>query len=175
MNEYRDHEMIKMINDNDVTVSELSKKSCYQQTAAGVLNIVWCDQGILESSFVDAEAIPPNEDCCQFKQFIFTNYGTLPLIVSGTDFQKAVWQRIANSTAGEVFTYKQLAEEVGKPAAVRAVGSALGKNRHACLIPCHRAVRSDGGLGGFRWGVKRKSHLLQLETDGLDLVQQILA
>jgi len=167
--------MIKMINDNDVTVSESSKKSCYKQTAAGVLNIVWCDQGILESSFVDAEAIPPTEDCSQFKQFILTNDGKLPLIVSGTDFQKAVWQRMAVSAVGEVLTYKQLAEEVGKPAAVRAVGSALGKNRHACLIPCHRAVRSDGGLGGFRWGVKRKSHLLQLETDGLDLVQQILA
>ena len=167
--------MIKMINDNDVTVSELSKKSCYQQTAAGVLNIVWCEQGVLESKFVDSETRVSNDECGQIKQLILSSHGLLPLIVSGTDFQKAVWQRIANSTAGEVFTYKQLAEEVGKPAGVRAVGSALGKNRHACLIPCHRAVRSDGGLGGFRWGVKRKSHLLQLETDGLDLVQQILA
>ncbi|MGB0223654.1 MULTISPECIES: methylated-DNA--[protein]-cysteine S-methyltransferase [unclassified Marinobacterium] len=167
--------MIKLINDSDVMVSEQAQHSCYKETTAGLLKIVWCEQGILESSFVDAEAIPPNEDYCQFKQFILTNGGQLPLIVSGTDFQKAVWQRIAVSKVGEVLTYKQLAEEVGKPAAVRAVGSALGKNRHAYLIPCHRAVRSDGGLGGFRWGVERKSHLLTLEAGGLDLVKQILA
>jgi AraC family transcriptional regulator of adaptative response/methylated-DNA-[protein]-cysteine methyltransferase len=64
--------------------------------------------------------------------------------------------------------------DMGKPDAVRAVGSALGKNQHALFIPCHRTIRSDGGMGGFRWGVKRKSHLLQLETDGLDILKEAI-
>jgi O-6-methylguanine DNA methyltransferase len=167
--------MIKLINDSDVMVSEQAHHSCYKETTAGLLKIVWCEQGILESTFVDTQTRPLTDEGSTFKQYTLSNDGQLPLIVSGTDFQKAVWQRIAVSKVGEVFTYKQLAEEVGKPAAVRAVGSALGKNRHACLIPCHRAVRSDGGLGGFRWGLERKSHLLTLEAGGLDLVKQILA
>ena len=64
---------------------------------------------------------------------------------------------------GQTRTYAELAAAVGRPRAVRAVASACGRNRFALLVPCHRAIRSDGGLGGFRWGLDRKRALLDAE------------
>ncbi len=83
----------------------------------------------------------------------------------GTDFQKKVWAGIARIPKGKVITYKQLAKQIGKPKAVRAVANAVGANPLAPQIPCHRVVRSDGKLGGYsgRGGVKRKRALLKSE------------
>ncbi len=80
----------------------------------------------------------------------------------GTDFQKIVWNGIANIPRGEVLTYKELAAEIGKPKSFRAVASACGKNPYAPEIPCHRVVRKDGGLGGYsaKGGIKRKKNML---------------
>ena len=66
---------------------------------------------------------------------------------------------------GRVITYRQLAASVGRPRAVRAVANAVGANPIAWLIPCHRVIRSDGGLGGYRWGVERKRKMLQWEQN----------
>jgi AraC family transcriptional regulator of adaptative response/methylated-DNA-[protein]-cysteine methyltransferase len=74
-----------------------------------------------------------------------------------------VWEELRRIPRGETRTYAQLAREVGAPAAVRAVGSACGANPVALAVPCHRAVRSDGGLGGYAWGLSRKKLLLELE------------
>jgi len=81
----------------------------------------------------------------------------------GTDFQNRVWQIIRQIPYGEVRSYKWIAEQVGKPKAVRAVGSAVGANAAVILNPCHRVVRSNGALGGYGGGLERKRRLLTLE------------
>ncbi|WP_114417889.1 methylated-DNA--[protein]-cysteine S-methyltransferase [Marinospirillum perlucidum] len=88
---------------------------------------------------------------------------SLPLDLQGTAFQKAVWEALLTIPAGQTRSYSQLAEQVGQPAAVRAVASACGANPVALLVPCHRVVRKDGGLGGYRWGLDMKRRLLQRE------------
>ncbi|WP_027859227.1 bifunctional DNA-binding transcriptional regulator/O6-methylguanine-DNA methyltransferase Ada [Marinobacterium jannaschii] len=87
----------------------------------------------------------------------------LPLDIRGTAFQVRVWQFLLSVREGEVLSYSELAEGIDKPKAVRAVASACGKNRIGVLIPCHRVLRSDGSLGGYRWGLERKRALLDAE------------
>jgi AraC family transcriptional regulator of adaptative response/methylated-DNA-[protein]-cysteine methyltransferase len=87
----------------------------------------------------------------------------LPFHVRATAFQQRVWQALLAIPRGETRTYSQIAEAVGCPKAVRAVGSACGSNLLAVVIPCHRVVGSDGKLTGYRWGTDRKRQLLALE------------
>ena len=81
----------------------------------------------------------------------------------GTPFQIKVWKALLNIKPGTTKTYADIAKLVGKPTAVRAVASAIAKNNIAILVPCHRVIRSDGSLGGFRWGIDLKKKLLQNE------------
>jgi AraC family transcriptional regulator of adaptative response/methylated-DNA-[protein]-cysteine methyltransferase len=90
----------------------------------------------------------------------------LPLDVQGTAFQEAVWRELTRIPPGETRTYAQLAAAVGRPAAVRAAGSANGANNVAVLIPCHRVIRTDGTLGGYAYGLARKDKLLERERRG---------
>jgi len=87
----------------------------------------------------------------------------LPVDVGGTAFQQAVWSALRAIPPGETRSYAQIAAAIGRPGAVRAAGSACGDNHLAILIPCHRVVRSDGGAGGYAWGVERKAALLARE------------
>ena len=87
----------------------------------------------------------------------------LPLDLRGTDFQRAVWDVLRAIPAGTTATYAQIATQLGRPAAVRAVGQACGANHVAVLVPCHRVLRGDGSLSGYRWGVERKRTLLERE------------
>jgi methylated-DNA-[protein]-cysteine S-methyltransferase len=89
---------------------------------------------------------------------------TVPLKFEGTDFQKQVWHELRNIPAGATITYAELALRINKPKAVRAVGTAVGKNPLCILIPCHRVLASSGGLGGYVAGLDRKRYLLQLES-----------
>jgi AraC family transcriptional regulator of adaptative response/methylated-DNA-[protein]-cysteine methyltransferase len=91
---------------------------------------------------------------------------TLPLDVRGTAFQQAVWRELSRIPPGETLSYAALAARAGKPNAVRAVGSACGANPVALLIPCHRALRADGSLGGYAWGLPIKRKLLEREAAG---------
>lgn len=91
---------------------------------------------------------------------------SLPLDVRGTAFQEAVWQALRAIPAGETRSYGEIASSIGAPQAVRAVGSACGANPVAVAIPCHRALRSDGSLGGYAWGLERKTALLERERAG---------
>ncbi len=77
--------------------------------------------------------------------------------------QRAVWQKTADIAFGTLSTYKALAAKIGRPGAFRFVGTALGKNPYPVLIPCHRVIRSDGGLGGFGSGVAVKKQLIEFE------------
>ncbi len=87
----------------------------------------------------------------------------LPLDLRGTAFQLRVWRFLLGVKDGEVVSYGEVAAGIGKPKAVRAAASACGANRVSVLVPCHRVLRGDGDLGGYRWGVERKRTLLDLE------------
>jgi AraC family transcriptional regulator of adaptative response/methylated-DNA-[protein]-cysteine methyltransferase len=88
----------------------------------------------------------------------------LPLDVRGTAFQQRVWQALRQIPSGETASYAQIAQRIGSPKSVRAVAGACAANTLAVAIPCHRVVRSDGALSGYRWGVERKSALLKREA-----------
>lgn len=87
----------------------------------------------------------------------------LSLDLMGTDFQIRVWQALRQIPAGTQVTYQHLAESLGTPRSVRAVGQACASNPIAILVPCHRVVRSDATLGGYRWGISIKQELLRRE------------
>jgi AraC family transcriptional regulator of adaptative response/methylated-DNA-[protein]-cysteine methyltransferase len=87
----------------------------------------------------------------------------LPLDVRGSQFQRRVWDAIRAIPYGRTRSYGQLARSIGRPTAARAVAGACGANPVALLVPCHRVVSSGGGTGGYRWGLKRKTSLLELE------------
>ncbi|WP_443273290.1 bifunctional DNA-binding transcriptional regulator/O6-methylguanine-DNA methyltransferase Ada [Variovorax sp. JS1663] len=90
----------------------------------------------------------------------------LPLDVRGTAFQQRVWQALRDIPSGSTASYADIAQRIGSPKAVRAVAQACGANPIAVAIPCHRVVRSDGALSGYRWGVERKRALLASEAAG---------
>lgn len=90
-----------------------------------------------------------------------------PYDLRGTRFQQAVWQALATIPAGQTRSYQEIARQIGRPNAVRAVGSACGANPISVLIPCHRVIRSDGSYQGYHWGIEMKTRLLNKEA-GLD-------
>ncbi len=96
---------------------------------------------------------------------IFEKKGTtnIKLLVQGTAFQIKVWEALLNIPKGAVTTYQKIAEAIGSPKAVRAVGTAVGQNPVGFLIPCHRVIRKEGQVGGYHWGVSRKKLILSRE------------
>jgi AraC family transcriptional regulator of adaptative response/methylated-DNA-[protein]-cysteine methyltransferase len=88
----------------------------------------------------------------------------LGLLVRGTNFQVKVWRALLQIPVGSVASYEDIATAIGAPAAVRAVGTAIGRNPVAFLIPCHRVIRTTGALGGYRWGLPRKRAMLAWEA-----------
>ncbi len=87
----------------------------------------------------------------------------LALDLRGTPFQRRVWDELRAIPAGTTRSYGEIAARIGKPRAARAVGAAVGANPVSLLVPCHRALRTGGALGGYRWGLGRKRRLLELE------------
>ena len=88
----------------------------------------------------------------------------LPLDIQGTVFQQRVWEALQKVPAGQTASYSEIASAIGQPKAVRAVAQACGANRIAVAIPCHRVIRTDGSLSGYRWGIERKQELLNREA-----------
>lgn len=124
----------------------------------------------LQDRFPQAELIGGDRD---FEQLIAKVVGfieapalglDLPLDVRGTVFQQRVWQALREIPVGTTVTYGEIARRLGAPKAVRAVAGACAANTLAVAIPCHRVVRTDGNLSGYRWGVKRKAELLRREN-----------
>ncbi|WP_256762123.1 methylated-DNA--[protein]-cysteine S-methyltransferase [Cohnella sp. WQ 127256] len=91
------------------------------------------------------------------------SFDKVPLDVGGTTFQRSVWTTLSQIPHGETWTYKQLASTIGKPSAIRAVGTAIGRNPLPIVLPCHRVVGSNGTLTGFRGGLQLKKDILALE------------
>lgn len=100
---------------------------------------------------------------------------SFPLDVGGTPFQQSVWAALRQIPPGQTLSYSELAQQIGQPRAVRAVAGACAANALAVAIPCHRVVRRDGGLSGYRWGLSRKQALLAREAAAREIQSQTLA
>ena len=150
-------------------------------TSLGQMLVAATDKGVCRLSFnegVEAlEARFPNAELAQgdakFAALLADvvaaveapgDFAHIPIDVKGTAFQEAVWRELRRIPKGETRTYAQLAAAVGKPKAVRAAGSANGANHVSVLIPCHRVIRTGGGLGGYAWGLDIKRKLLEKEA-----------
>jgi len=110
----------------------------------------------------DASAITP------WVEAAFGLRGHTQLHMIGAPFQIKVWEALLQIPSGHVSTYSDIAQAVGKPKAVRAVGTAVGRNPVSFLIPCHRALRKSGALGGYHWGLPVKRAMLAWESAGED-------
>lgn len=91
------------------------------------------------------------------------NLREVALDIKGTDFQKAVWNSLLNIPRGKVVSYGDVANNIGRPKAHRAVGTAVGENPVSLIIPCHRVVQKSGALGNYGWGIDLKKRLLEIE------------
>lgn len=107
---------------------------------------------------------PDRPGTARVARTIFSRKGRVPVALAGTPFQLKVWEALLRIPAGRAASYGQVAASVGRPKAVRAVGTAVGDNPVAFLIPCHRVLRSTGALGGYRWGTARKRAILAWES-----------
>lgn len=125
----------------------------------------------LQRSFPAARFLPANAAFSQQIAAVVASLNqpttalSLPLDIRGTAFQQQVWQALRAIPVGETRSYQKVAQSIGNPQAVRAVASACAANKLAILVPCHRVVRGDGSLSGYRWGVARKAALLQREKE----------
>lgn len=124
----------------------------------------------LRRRFPNAELREGDPDFCQQMAEIFAHLDdsrrpvSLPLDLQGTAFQLQVWQALRQIPVGETRSYRQVAEHIGQPRAVRAVAGACAANSLAVIVPCHRVVREDGALSGYCWGTARKAQLLAREA-----------
>ena len=117
----------------------------------------------MERRFPKVDFIRNDDKASRLIRQIFEN-GKIPTInLIGTEFQVSIWKALQAIPKGTTTTYAQIAEAIGRPKTVRAVGTAIGANPIAYLIPCHRVIRSDGSLGGFRWGLECKKAMLEWE------------
>lgn len=153
-------------------------------TPLGWAELGWTDRGLCHLQFTDA---PQDRDCTlaaireawpeaqihadaagaeQLAASVFSGAlgKGLRVLVRGTRFQVKVWQALMAIPPGRLRSYQDVAEAVGLPRAARAVGTAVGRNPLAILIPCHRVIRADGRLGGYRWGLARKALILAAEN-----------
>ena len=144
-------------------------------TQTGVCGIAFADETGREAAFADmagrwdrATFVQGNEQLDRWATAIFDQKGNAQLALIGAPFQIKVWEALLNIPSGHVTTYSDIAHRIGSPRSVRAVGTAVGRNPISWLIPCHRALRKDGTLGGYHWGLTIKRSLLAYETARLE-------
>ncbi len=125
----------------------------YYQTNAGTLEILISNLGIFESKFINENI---NSDYKIDKD--------IKIFLKGSDFQCKVWRAVLQIPAGKTATYQEIAQNIGHSNAHRAVANALANNKIAYFIPCHRVIRKDGSLGGYKWGIEKKKVLLDAES-----------
>ncbi len=152
-------------------------------TPFGTAFVAWTPRGVCQLDFVDEAAAAPTSTLgTRWPQAAFARddaqavallarvfpatptRGTVHLVLRGTNFQIQVWQAMLRTRPGQVLSYTDLAQAVGAPRAQRAVGSALGANTIAWLIPCHRVIRDSGEISNYRWGPQRKAAMLGWEA-----------
>ena len=151
-------------------------KALIATTARGICNLHFLDaademkaEKALRQSWSNAEVICDRQitqPLCDaiFDPVTFRNQKPLTLLVKGTNFQIQVWRALLRVPFGGITTYQTIAEMLGRPTAARAVGNAVGSNPVGYLIPCHRIIRESGELGGYHWGLDRKTVILSWEA-----------
>ena len=138
-------------------------------TQVGLRAVLWPDDDNRISLPTELTASPTDpvltKTAFQLQQYFAMERTTfdIPLDLHGTDFQRAAWQALARIPYGDTWTYKQQAEHLGRPRAVRAIGAANGKNPVSIVLPCHRVIGTNGSLTGFAGGLEAKKYLLLLE------------
>ena len=150
------------------------------ETPVGPLKLYFSDQGLTALEFAGEEvSLAPEQDSfplhllpiidaakrelTAYFEGVSTDFAALTLDPQGTPFQRRVWQELRRIPRGQTISYKELAQRIGNPKACRAVGQANGRNPIPLIIPCHRVIAADGGLGGFSSGLERKRWLLRHE------------
>ena len=147
----------------NIIVASTEKGICYmafednKETAFGELK-----QKFPNASFTEQQDLLQKNALSIFDKD-WTKLNTIKLHLKGTDFQLKVWESLLTIPMGKLSTYGSLAEKIGNPKASRAVGTAIGSNPVAFLIPCHRVIQSTGHLGGYRWGIERKQLMMGWE------------
>lgn len=153
------------------------------ECSLGYLLVAWTQRGVCSVGLADSASEAVEELGARFSKARLeeaaepewtrilvdaVELGTLadiPVDIRGTAFQERVWRALRDIPRGETRTYSQIAQTVGNPSAVRAIAGACAANPLAVLVPCHRVVRTDGDLAGYRWGIERKRELLRRERD----------
>ena len=144
------------------------------ETPHGSAYVAWQGDALCLLEFADCSPCPAFDSLLRndalAKQWVLQAFSqavtqTKMVFLQGTPFQRKVWQALMTIAAGSTMSYQELAHAIGHSTAARAVGSAVGSNRIAVLVPCHRVLRGDGALAGYRWGVARKQQLLARERD----------
>ncbi len=149
-------------------------KMLVARTEKGVCSVTFGDtndflEGKLHEEFPNAEITENKANLKEFVEEILQHLSgknkliDLPMDLQATAFQMQVWELLRKIPFGETLSYKQVAEKLGNPKAVRAVARACATNRVAVVIPCHRVIGSDGSLSGYRWGIERKEKLIDME------------
>jgi len=149
-----------------ITIGATARGLCALKIGANARTL----ERLLADEFASAELVesPLPDLKAQVLSFIAgeSSLARVPLDIRGTVFQRRVWRALRRIPRGETRSYRQIARTIGAPRAVRAVGSACGANPVALAVPCHRVVRTDGGLGGYAWGLSVKKLLLEAEKRG---------
>ena len=117
----------------------------------------------IEQRFPETNFVQNDTKAAYFSKSIFQKKERPCIHPIGTEFQQSVWNALQQIPVGVTTTYAKIADAINRPKAVRAVGTAIGANPIAFLIPCHRVIRTDGGLGGYRWGLEIKKMMLEWE------------
>lgn len=140
-------------------------------TERGLCGLAFVQDDARDAAFADMAArwpraafLPDQAALQPLVDAAFTQSGRTPLHMIGAPFQIKVWEALLSVPSGHVTTYSDIARRIGHPLAVRAVGSAVGRNPISWLIPCHRALRKTGALGGYHWGLPRKRAMLAWEA-----------
>jgi AraC family transcriptional regulator of adaptative response/methylated-DNA-[protein]-cysteine methyltransferase len=148
----------------DILVASTSKGICHMAFADGEQEAL----GALQSKFPNAQYKQMVDLIQQNALYIFTHdwkkLNTIKLHLKGTEFQLKVWEALLKVPMGKLSTYGNIAEEIKNPSASRAVGTAIGSNPVAFLIPCHRVIQSTGVFGGYMWGPTRKTAMIGWEA-----------
>jgi AraC family transcriptional regulator of adaptative response/methylated-DNA-[protein]-cysteine methyltransferase len=141
------------------------------QTTRGVCGLAFADQGDEGKALADMMSRWPNARFVKDEaatrisvEQIFGKEGKVPIVLTGTPWQVKVWEALLRIPPGKLVTYEDIASRVDAPGAMRAVGTAVGRNPISWLIPCHRVLRKSGVLGGYHWGLDRKRSMLAYEA-----------
>jgi O-6-methylguanine DNA methyltransferase len=154
----------------------LPEQTAYLETPFGLMLAKLCDTGLKSLDFIPlapSQTAPPPPLSPQAQAILASVQAALrgevapqsvPIILTGTPFQRRVWRYLQEIPHGQTRSYSEVAHAIGSPKAVRAVAKACAANRHAVLVPCHRVIRKDSSQTPFRWGAEVKTKLLCYES-----------